>query len=110
MIDFGKYDAKCTFKNLGANGDGYGGFVPVDTVVLTTFCRALQVSGSSNIEQAQLGLPKTYTIGVQYRANFTPDTKLRVTYDGFDHKITGVELKNERQRREWVITMVRNEH
>lgn len=110
MIDFGKYDRKCKFKNLGANGDGYGGYIPVDTVALDTFCRSIQISGSNNIEQAQLGLPKTYRIGVQYRANFTPDTGLVVEYDGFDHKINGVELNGERQRMEWIITMIRNEH
>lgn len=110
MIDFGKYDRKCKFVNLGSQSDGYGGFTPVKTTVLDTFCRAIQMSGSNNIEQAQLGLPKTYQIGVQYRSGFNPDVNVVVEYDGFDHIIKSVELNQERMRREWILTLVRNEH
>jgi SPP1 family predicted phage head-tail adaptor len=108
MIDFGKYDRRCKFISLGAVSDGAGGFLPSETVELETFCRVIQLSGTSNIEQAQLGLPKTYTLGIQYRNGFEPNTSLMIDYDGNRHKITGVDLNSERQRKEWVITMVRS--
>jgi hypothetical protein len=66
------------------------------------------MSGSQNIEVAQLGLPKTYKIAIQFRKSFRPSVKVRVQYDGFDHMIKSVELNNERQRKEWIITLVRN--
>jgi len=108
MINFGKYDRKVQFIDLQTVSDGAGGFIPTQTTVLDTFARAVQMSGSSNIEVAQLGLPKTYKIGVQYRSGFSPSVNVRVQYDGFDHMIKSVELNNERQRKEWIITLVRN--
>jgi SPP1 family predicted phage head-tail adaptor len=111
MIEFGKYDRKCKFKTLGNASDGAGGFLPTETVVLETFCRAVQMRGGNNIEVAQLGLPKTYQIGIQYRSGFNPDVNVILEYDGFDHTIKGVELNAERQRKEWILTLIRgNEH
>ncbi|MGL4497512.1 MAG: hypothetical protein ACRCU2_00490 [Planktothrix sp.] len=91
-------------------GDTYAGTIPGRTLILSTFCRAVQMSGGSNIEVAQLGLPKTYRIGVQQRKGFTPGVNMVVEYDGFDHKISSIEVKDERQGREWILTLVRNEH
>ena len=110
MIDFGKYDRRCKFFSLGSEGDGYGGNIPTKSLILATYCRAVQMSGGSNIEVAQLGLPKTFRVGVQQRAGFIPSVSMIVEYDGFDHKISGVETKDERQGREWILTLVRNEH
>jgi SPP1 family predicted phage head-tail adaptor len=107
MIQFGKYDRKCKFVNLGATEDGAGGYIPERTTFLETFCRTVQMSGSSYLEQAQLGLPKTYKLAIQYRAGFNPDVNVILEYDGFDHMIKSVELNNERQRKEWIMTIVR---
>lgn len=110
MINFGSYDRKLKFKSLGSDPDGYGGSIPVETVILETFCRVVQMSSSENIEQAQLGLPKTYQVGVQYRAGFNPGVNAVVEYDGHDHIIKSVVIKAERMRKEWILTLVRNEH
>lgn len=110
MIDFGKYDRKCQFIELGQVSDGYQGFTPNRTTILSTFCRVVQLSGSNNIEQAQLGLPKTYKIAIQYRAGFNPGVNVILHYDGFDHTIKSVVLNSERTRKEWILTIVRNEH
>ena len=107
MIQFGKYDRKCKFVNLGAVEDGAGGYIPERNTFLETFCRTVQMSGSNDLEQAQLGLPKTYKLAIQYRSGFEPDVNVILEYDGFDHMIKSVELNAERQRKEWIMTIVR---
>jgi SPP1 family predicted phage head-tail adaptor len=109
MINFGKYDRKCKFFSLGTTSDGYGGNIPQRILLLDTFCRAVQMSGNSNIEVAQLGLPKTYQIGIMYRTGFNPGVNAIVEYDGFDHTIKAVVLNEERQRKEWILTLVRSD-
>lgn len=109
MINFGKYDQKVTFRSYQDFDDGYGGTTPVATDVLTTFARAIQMRGSSTAEQAQLMLPNTYQIGVMIRAGFEPTTAMSVIYRSKEYKITGVEKRDERQAREWVITMIGSE-
>lgn len=106
MINFGKYDQKVTFRSYQDFDDGYGGNIPVATDVLTTFARAIQMRGSSTAEQAQLMLPNTYQIGVMIRTGFEPTTAMSVIYRSNEYKITGVEKIDERQGREWVITMI----
>lgn len=107
MINFGLYDRKCKFKTLGALPDEAGGYIPFEVVVLETFCRVIQIKGSNSLEQAQLGLPKTYQIAIQYRAGFNPDVNIILEYDGFDHMIKSVVLNDERQRKEYILTLVR---
>ena len=107
MINFGQYDRKCKFKTLGTAEDGAGGYIPTETTVLDTFCRAIQMKGSNSLEQAQLGLPKTYQIAIQYRAGFNPDVNVVLEYDGYDHMIKSVVLNDERQRKEYILTLVR---
>ena len=108
MTDFGKYDRKCKFVSLGQTPDGFGGFVPARSTILQTFCRVVQMSGTNNIEAAQLGLPKTYQIGIQYREGFSPGVNVILAYDGNDHTIKSVVLNEERKRSEWILTLVRN--
>jgi SPP1 family predicted phage head-tail adaptor len=104
MINFGKYDRKIVFKTFGNSPDGYGGIDPVFVYVLMTFARAIQDRGTNRLEAGVLELPKTYTFGVQYRANFEPNTNYTIEYDGYNHTILGVRLNQERQRKEWIIT------
>jgi hypothetical protein len=68
------------------------------------------MSGGNSIEVFQLGLPKTYQIGIMYRAGFNPGVNAIVEYDGFDHTIKAVVMNEERMRKEWVLTLVRNEN
>ena len=110
MIDFGTYCEKIIFKSYGQTSDGYGGTVPTFTNVLSTSARLIQVGKGNNLEALQLGLPRTYTMGIQWRKSFNPDTSMMVEYKGEIHAITGVQLNQERVRREWIITIVRNEH
>jgi len=108
MINFGRYDRKCSFINFGSDPDGFGGFIPTENLVLSTFCRSIQIRGGSNIESLQLEFPNTYKIGVQVRYGFTPSVEMQIQYNGFNHKITGVFLSSERQYKEWEITMISN--
>ena len=107
MINFGLYDRKCKFKTLGPVSDEAGGYIPTETVVFDTFCRAIQMKGGNSLEQAQLGLPKTYQIAIQYRSGFNPDVNVVLEYDGYDHMIKSVVLNDERQRKEYILTLVR---
>lgn len=107
MINFGQYDRKCKFKTLGTVSDEAGGYIPTETVVLDTFCRAIQMKGGNSLEQAQLGLPKTYQIAIQYRASFSLDVNVVLEYDGYDHMIKSVVLNDERQRKEYILTLIR---
>lgn len=107
MINFGKYDQKVSFVTLGKVADGYGGFTPAETIALTTFANVRQLKGSNDLEAAQMGLPKTYRIGVQHRSGFEPNVTMQITYRGVAHVIKSVEESVERNTREWIITAVR---
>ena len=107
MIQFGKYDRKIQFIQFGTQDDGYGGTLPFESVLLSTLSSVKQMKGSSDLEQAQLELPKTYIFKVQYRSGFVPSEAMQIKYDGFNHKITGVTEETERNAREWLITAVR---
>lgn len=107
MINFGKYDQKVSFVTMGQVSDGYGGFTPTATTALTTFASVSQLKGSNDLEAAQIGLPKTYRIGVQHRTGFEPLVTMQITYRGVAHVIKSVEESVERNTREWVITAVR---
>jgi SPP1 family predicted phage head-tail adaptor len=106
MITLGKYDQKVLFRSYQNVSDGFGGTVPTATTILSTFARAIQMKGTSTAEQAQLMLPNTYKIGVLIRTGFQPSTNMVVLYRSKEYKIVGVEKRDERQAREWVITIV----
>jgi SPP1 family predicted phage head-tail adaptor len=104
MINFGKYDQRIAFISFGDAPDGYGGNIPIKSVVLNTFANVVQMKGSNTIEQAQMSLPKTYLMKVLYRSDFVPSVDLQIAYRGFQYKILGVEMVQERLNWEWVIT------
>lgn len=106
MINLGKYDQKVVFKSYQNVTDGAGGTVPTVLTVLETFARVLQLKGSSTVEQAQMMLPKTYILGVMIRQGFEPTTAMVIEYRSKEYKIVGVEKRDERQGREYVITMI----
>lgn len=106
MINIGKYDQKVSFVTFGNNPDGYGGTVPTQETVLTTFAWVKQLKGSNDLEQAQLTLPNTYKIGIQIRQGFVPNQSMQVLYRGVLYKITGVEKYQERNIREWILTVI----
>ena len=108
MINLGKYDQKVTFRTFGSVSDGFGGTKVVPTDVLTTFARVRQVQGSGDLEQSQLTLPKTYQVGVQIRSGFEPNTSMMVVYRGQEYKINGIETREERNAREWILTVSGN--
>jgi len=108
-INFGAYDQSVTFQSFGSTDDGYGGSLVTWTTVLTTFARVIQVRADNRIESAQLTLPKTYRIGIQWRSTFVPYESMQVLYKGAYHKITGVSIIEERMRKEYIITMVRTD-
>jgi hypothetical protein len=43
-----------------------------------------------------------------YRKKFNPGVNAIVEYDGHDHTIKAVVTNEERMRKEWVLTLVRN--
>lgn len=106
MINLGKYDQKVTFVTFGNHPDGFGGTIVTETTVLSTFARVRQLQGSNDLEQAQMTLPKTYQVGIQIRQGFEPNTAMQVKYRGVNYKINGVEKREERDVREWVLTVV----
>lgn len=109
MIQFGKYDQRVSFVTMGQIPDGFGGYVPNEQIILETFARAVQIRGSNDLESAQLELPKTFIIGVQQRTGFRPNQSFQVRYRGYLHVIKGIEQRDERYRKEHIITLVRLE-
>lgn len=109
MINFGKYTEKVSFISFGTNADGAGGYVPFKTTQLTTFARIYQSKGSNDIESLQLQLPKTYVMGIQWRSGFEPNESMQVAYRGFYHKINGVFLNDERNKKEWIVTIAKTD-
>jgi len=86
--------------------DGAGGILSSAVSVLTTFARVKQTRGSDAIESNDLTLPKTYSVGIQYRNNFTPNENYQIFYRSKYYKITSIVLNEERQKMEYLITMV----
>lgn len=107
MINFGQYDRKIQFIQFGTTDDGYSGTAPTETTLLSTLAAIKQFKGTSDTEQAQLQLPKTFTIKVQWRSGFVPTVAMQIKYEGFNHVIKGVIEETERNMREWIITAVR---
>ena len=105
MINFGKYSEKVFFISFGSTSDGAGGFIPTETIESFTFARIYQSKGGNDIESLQLELPKTYVMGIQWRSGFEPNESMQVAYRSYFHKIVGVFLNDERNRREWIVTI-----
>lgn len=108
MINFGKYDQKVSFVTFGQVSDGYGGYVPSETVALSTFASVKQVRASGDIEQAQLTLPNTYSIYIQQRNGFTPNTMLSIKYRNEILKVNSFEQTTERGALEWKFIAVKS--
>lgn len=107
MTSFGKYDQRVKFKNFQNVPDGAGGTEPVWTEKLSTPARMIQVGSRRDIEQMQIGLPKTYRIAILKRKAYTPSELDTVEYEGNDFTITGInEGKELRMGQEWVIDIV----
>ena len=107
MIQFGKYDRKISFIQFGQVSDGFGGFLPTETTILNTLADVKQMKGANNLEEAQLGLPKTYIFKVQFRSGFEPNVSMQIKYNSINHVIKWIEVVQERNFREWWITAVR---
>ncbi len=109
MINFGAYDQKLEFYTVGQIADGYGGFTASFDFELETFAAVKQLSGSNDLEQAQLGLPKTYLFKVQKRSGFIPNQSMQILYQGQYYVIKGIEERSERLAKEWLITAIKSE-
>jgi SPP1 family predicted phage head-tail adaptor len=106
MINFGLYDQKVSFVNFQAVSDGAGGTTVTPTTTLTTFASVNQTRGGNALEAGEMVLPNTYQIRIQYRASFVPSEIYQVYYRTRYYKITGVQLDEQRQHKEYVINMV----
>ena len=109
MINFGKYDQKVSFVSFGQVSDGYGGFIPAESVVLDTFASVKQMKGANSLEDAQLKFPQTMVFYVQQRAGFYPDTSMQINYQLNQHVIKSFEQTTERGALEWKIVAVRTD-
>jgi SPP1 family predicted phage head-tail adaptor len=107
MIHFGKYDQKITFISLDEVEDEYGGFVPTENAILTTFAAVKQMKGSNTLDAFQLELPKTYEFRIQTRSKFEPNEAMQIKYKGVYHVIKSVFDNQERNNREWVVIAVK---
>ena len=110
MIQFGKYDRKISFISFSDIDDGYSGSYPLPVIVLSTLSNVSQLRGSSSLESAQLELPKTYVFKVQYRSGFNPNESMQILYQGITHVIKGIEIQDQRNTREWIITAIRTDN
>jgi head-tail adaptor len=106
MINFGKYTEKVSFMGFSNTPDGAGGITSSAYVVLSTFASVTQTRASSANESLDMVLPNTYRVAIQYRNSFTPSQNEQILYRNKYYKITGVQLLDERQHKEYVITMV----
>lgn len=106
MINFGKYTEKVEFVSFQAVSDGAGGTAPAPATLLSTFASVKQTRGNAALEAGEMVMPNTYQIGIQYRVSFIPSDLYQVLYRTKYYKITGVQLLDERQHKEYIITMV----
>jgi SPP1 family predicted phage head-tail adaptor len=106
MINFGKYDQKVDFVSFQAISDGAGGTTVTPSTLLSTFASVNQTRGGNALEAGEMVLPNTYQIRIQYRASFVPSEIYQVYYRTRYYKITGVQLDEQRQHKEYVINMV----
>lgn len=106
MINFGKYDQRVEFISFQAISDGAGGTIVSPAVNLQTFASVNQTRGTNDLESGEMVLPNTYTVAIQYRVSFIPSEIYQIYYRNRYHKITSVLLKDQRQHKEYIITMV----
>ena len=106
MINFGKYDQKVQFVSFQTISDGAGGTTVDPRIAITTFASVKQTRGGNALEAGEMVLPNTYTIAIQYRALFVPSEIYQVYYRFQFYKITGVQLNEQRQHKEYIINMV----
>lgn len=105
-MNLGRYDQKIKFITEGTQDDGYSGTIPQEIEVLETFAAITQLSQSRSIEQAQLGLPATFVVNVQYREGFTPTVDMRVVWKEEKYNIiTTPEVSDVRMQREWTFSI-----
>lgn len=104
-MDYGKYNVKVKFISFQDVDDGYGGTSPQETVLLNTFARMIQVGARRDIEQMQIGMPKTYRIGIYKRKAYEPKSGHFVDFKGSIHVIKNV-VDGEFEH---VIDIVKNE-
>lgn len=103
-MKLGKYDQKISFITQGETSDTYGGVTPSEVVVLSTFARIEQLKTSANIEQAQIGLPAVFRVGVQSRSGFSIEPKYMVKWNDKLFNIIGTPLISSiRYNQEWVF-------
>lgn len=106
MINFGKYTEKVSFLGFSNTPDGAGGILSNSYVVLTTFASVNQIRTGNSIESENLVIPNTYRVAIQYRIEFNPSEDYQILYRTKYYKITGVQLLDQRQHKEYIITMV----
>jgi head-tail adaptor len=106
MINFGKYDQKVEFVSFQAITDGAGGTIVSPATSLSTFASVNQTRGGNALESGEMVLPNTYTVAIQYRVSFIPSENYQIYYRNKYHKITSVLLQEQRQHKEYIITMV----
>lgn len=106
MINFGKYDQKVEFVSFQATSDGAGGTIVSPATLLSTFASVKQTRGNNALEAGEMVLPNTYQIAIQYRVSFVPSENYQILYRTKYYKITGVQLNDERQHKEYIINMV----
>jgi SPP1 family predicted phage head-tail adaptor len=106
MINFGKYDQKVEFVSFQTISDGAGGTTVTPATSLSTFASVKQTRAGNALEAGEMVLPNTYQIAIQYRVSFVPSENYQVFYRSKYYKITGVQLNDERQHKEYIINMV----
>jgi len=106
MINFGKYDQKVEFVSFQTISDGAGGTTVTPGTFLSTFASVKQIRANNALEAGEMVLPNTFQIAIQYRVSFVPSENYQVFYRSKYYKITGVQLNDERQHKEYVINMV----
>lgn len=105
MINFGKYDQKVEFITFSPVPDGAGGTIITPGTSLDTFASVKQTNGKNANESGEMVLPNTYTVAIQYRVSFIPSENYQIYYRNRYYKITGVQLNEQRQHKEFIITM-----
>jgi SPP1 family predicted phage head-tail adaptor len=106
MINFGKYDQKVEFVTFSPVTDGAGGTIISPSTSLSTFASVKQTRGGNALEAGEMVLPNTYQIAIQHRVSFIPSENYQVYYRNRYYKITGVQLDEQRQHKEYIINMV----
>lgn len=107
MTKIGKYDQRISFITEGTTSDGYGGYTPTETTVLTTWAQIEQLSKSSDIEQAQIKFPAVYRVHVMARKSFMPSQTHIVKWNNEKFRILGSPVIDDvRYKNEIVFDMV----